>query len=319
MAVGLSAQNVGINADGSAPDNSAMLDVSSNDKGFLPPRIALTATNSASPVTSPAVGLLVYNTATAGSAPNNVAPGFYYWNGTAWISLITSVTGTAPINVDGNASSSVVSLGIVGVANGGTGTSTLTVNNVLLGNGGDPVQTVAPGTSGNVLTSNGASWVSASGGADVHTIGESYGGGIVFYVYDGGRHGLIAATSDLSGTYQWHNTTTYWCNKVRNDGISIGRNNTDSITRKVGGAGYYAASYCARLLTGGFGDWYLPSKYELNLLFLQKDDVGGFTTGEYWSSTESGPGYAYFQNFLDGSYATSIKTTSYRVRAVRCF
>jgi hypothetical protein len=75
---------VAITADGSAPDNSAMLDVKSANRGFLAPRIALTATNSAAPVSSPAEGLLVYNTATAGSSPNNVIPGFYCWKGTRW-------------------------------------------------------------------------------------------------------------------------------------------------------------------------------------------------------------------------------------------
>jgi hypothetical protein len=79
---------VGINADNSAIDNSAMLDVKSTTRGFLPPRVALTATNAAAPVASPASGLLVYNTATAGIAPNNVVPGYYYWNGTSWSSLL---------------------------------------------------------------------------------------------------------------------------------------------------------------------------------------------------------------------------------------
>jgi hypothetical protein len=69
------------------PHASSRLDVSSTDKGFLPPRLALTATNSATPVTLPAAGLLVYNTATSGTSPNNVVPGYYYWNGTAWINL----------------------------------------------------------------------------------------------------------------------------------------------------------------------------------------------------------------------------------------
>lgn len=83
-----------INTDGAAPDNSAMLDVKSNTKGFLPPRVALTAVNVASPVTTPANGLLVYNTATAGTAPNNVVPGNYYWNGTRWIA-VTPPVGTS--------------------------------------------------------------------------------------------------------------------------------------------------------------------------------------------------------------------------------
>jgi hypothetical protein len=78
---------VGINTDGSQPDSSAMLDVKSNNKGFLPPRVALSSINSPNPITSPANGLLIYNTATAGIPPNNVTSGYYYWNGMRWISL----------------------------------------------------------------------------------------------------------------------------------------------------------------------------------------------------------------------------------------
>lgn len=52
--------------------------------------------------------------------------------------------------------------GTVAVANGGTGTTTLTANSVVLGNGTSAVQTVAPGASGNVLTSNGTTWVSSA-------------------------------------------------------------------------------------------------------------------------------------------------------------
>lgn len=72
------------------PNASAKLDVSSTDKGFLPPRIALTAANVFTPVvgtSSAATGLLIYNTATAGTAPNNVVPGYYYWNGTSWVQI----------------------------------------------------------------------------------------------------------------------------------------------------------------------------------------------------------------------------------------
>jgi hypothetical protein len=79
---------VGINTDGNEPDPSAMLDVSAPDKGLLPPRVALTAINMAEPVVSPATGLFVYNTATSGTSPDNVQPGYYCWNGTRWISVI---------------------------------------------------------------------------------------------------------------------------------------------------------------------------------------------------------------------------------------
>ena len=86
---------VSINSNGELPDNSAMLDVKSANKGFLPPRVELTATTSAAPVTSPAIGLLLFNTATSGTPPDNVVPGYYYWNGTLWVP-IAAPQGTNP-------------------------------------------------------------------------------------------------------------------------------------------------------------------------------------------------------------------------------
>jgi hypothetical protein len=87
------------------PNASAKLEVFSNNQGFLPPRIALTATNVASPVTSPAIGLLVYNTATTGTAPNNVAPGYYFWNGTAWVAILGNITTSS---ISGNGTSTTL-------------------------------------------------------------------------------------------------------------------------------------------------------------------------------------------------------------------
>lgn len=87
-----SAQNVGVSTNGTNPDSSAGLDIDFADKGLLMPRVALTATNSASPISSPAVSLMVYNTATAGTAPNNVTPGFYFWDGTTWLRMTAENT-----------------------------------------------------------------------------------------------------------------------------------------------------------------------------------------------------------------------------------
>lgn len=67
------------------PDPSAKLEVNSSNKGFLPPKVELTARNgTSSPIASPATGLFVYNTAVAGLASNAVSPGFYFYNGTNW-------------------------------------------------------------------------------------------------------------------------------------------------------------------------------------------------------------------------------------------
>ncbi|MBI3234951.1 MAG: tail fiber domain-containing protein [Bacteroidetes bacterium] len=72
----------------SAPAASAVLELESGtNKGFLGPKVALTSTTDVSTISSPATGLLVYNTATAGSSPNNVTPGYYYYSGSAWVSM----------------------------------------------------------------------------------------------------------------------------------------------------------------------------------------------------------------------------------------
>ena len=71
-----------------------------------------------------------------------------------------------------------------------------------------------------------------------------------------------------------------------------------------------------------YGDWYLPSLMELNLLFLQKDAVGGFTTNFYWSSTEQiAPGhyYAWGKDFNGSGIIGANKFLTYNVRAIRAF
>lgn len=67
------------------PDASAALDITSNNAGILIPRISITSINDMVTVSSPATGLLIYNTTAAGVVPNDVKPGFYYWNGSRWI------------------------------------------------------------------------------------------------------------------------------------------------------------------------------------------------------------------------------------------
>jgi uncharacterized protein (TIGR02145 family) len=89
---------VSVNSDGSAPDNSAMLDVKSANKGLLIPRVALIGTTDATTIPSPATSLLIYNTATAGTSPYNVTPGYYYWSGTAWVRLSVNAGGSGTTN-----------------------------------------------------------------------------------------------------------------------------------------------------------------------------------------------------------------------------
>ena len=78
------------------------LDISSSTNGFIPPQVALTSVNMAAPIVNPqggilASGTIVYNTAIAGSSPNNVTPGYYFWDGSVWIKFNA---GNTAIDVD---------------------------------------------------------------------------------------------------------------------------------------------------------------------------------------------------------------------------
>ena len=168
-------------------------------------------------------------------------------------------------------------------------------------------------------TYNGSSWV-----GNTHYIGESYGGGIVFYVYDNGQHGLIAATADQSTAIRWSGGS-YTYTRARADGVGAGLKNTAIIIANQGpvDGNPFAATMCNEysITVGGVthGDWYLPSKHELNLLYLQKGVVGGFADAYYWSSSEHDAYYAWYQHFGNGGQDRYNKTNTYYVRAVRAF
>lgn len=131
------------------PHASAKLEVASDRQGFLPPRIALTAINSASPITSPATGLIIFNTATAGTTPNNVLPGYYYWDGSKWNGLVdqgslNSFSGFNPNYAQSNASA---------VSKSATGDIIVSQS---ITTSGRPVQIIA---TGDANPANNGAWV----------------------------------------------------------------------------------------------------------------------------------------------------------------
>ncbi len=157
-----------------------------------------------------------------------------------------------------------------------------------------------------------------------HSVGDKFGGGIVFYVYDDGQHGLIAALADQSTGIRWYGgSITNTC--ARGDGVGAGLKNTAIIIANQGSVdgNSFAARICNEysVTVDGvmYGDWYLPSKYELNLLYAQKTVVGGFAVNGYWSSTENAGNNAWAQYFNDGSQHSDFKGYTYGVRAVRAF
>ena len=82
---------VAINTSGTAPNGSAMLDVSSTNKGILIPTLALSNIIAAAPVSSPATGLLIWNSNAAATGGTGI--GFYYWDGLVWQSILTNTKG----------------------------------------------------------------------------------------------------------------------------------------------------------------------------------------------------------------------------------
>lgn len=174
-----------------------------------------------------------------------------------------------------------------------------------------------------------------------HYVGEFYGGGVVFWVDETGQHGLICAKSNqnsgvpLSSGVPWNSgPNTY--TMARGDGLKAGFMNTAIIIANQGngnGLITYAARICNELqITEGgitYGDWYLPSKYELSLMYQNKAIInatalanGGsaFDNAIYWSSTEYNETEAFQLDFVTGITAHSSKgIVNFRVRAIRAF
>lgn len=161
--------------------------------------------------------------------------------------------------------------------------------------------------------------------------GMSYQGGIFFYLYQPGDsgyvagefHGLVAAPFDQSNSAGWGCVNTFLGGT--STAIGTGKANTELI---VNGCSWvenpHAAQVCADLVLNGYSDWYLPSKDELNQLYLQKAAVGGFHDKQYWSSSECNAENAWAVFIYIGSWRQTNKMrvsyiTMYCTRAIRAF
>jgi hypothetical protein len=150
----------------------------------------------------------------------------------------------------------------------------------------------------------------------VHYIGESFGGGIIFYLDGTGQHGLISSMYD-QGLAEWGCYGTYIGGTA--NVIGSGQANTTAIINGCSQAGT-AARICDELVLNGYSDWFLPSLDELYEMYIHRDLIGNFNSPwPYWSSTEFDGGYAYIVTFWGGGQYFWEKTESDAVRAIRAF
>jgi hypothetical protein len=124
-------------------------------------------------------------------------------------------------------------------------------------------------------------------------IGAKYKGGKIAWKDSTGKHGLIAAEMDMPGgmIYTWDSAMAV-CNK-----------------------------YFVKEGDSTYGGWRLPTKEELNKLYVNKDVVGGFINDYYWSSSEHEEARydAWYHNFNNGLRYGSSGVSKFRVRAVRAY
>lgn len=152
-------------------------------------------------------------------------------------------------------------------------------------------------------------------------------GGLVFYdkgYYSSGWQYLEVAPCDQSPGIPWYTVSRIHLGATATE-IGSGSTNTATLVATQGNADY-AAPLCMNLTLGGYDDWFLPSKDELDQMYhnLKEASLGDFASTWYWSSSESGHDYygdyyVWGQNFSNGNQDDLASVIKYYVRAVRAF
>jgi hypothetical protein len=157
------------------------------------------------------------------------------------------------------------------------------------------------------------------------------GDGLVFLISDGKTFEMAdkawSGAGNLDATAQWCDVTNSNIAGAAGTGIGTGSANTTAMQSPAcsSGAGVSSRAY----LGGGFTDWFLPSRDELNAMYLYSQVAGfdtatyGFATDRYWSSSQQDGEDAPFEgqrlDFLNGDQGVDGKDNPLRVRPIRAF
>lgn len=264
------------------------------------------AANPPSGITTVTISSITQNSALSGGIINNDGGASISAKGVCW-----SSTNTQPTILNST------------VTNNGTGINSFSSNITGLNSGTTyyvrAYATNSAGTGyGNVISFTTSPNLS---------VGQTYQGGIIGYIFAPGDsgyvagqvHGLIVAVSNQSTGAQWGCSGTQISGT--NTTLGSGNSNTQAIVG-ICSSSTIAAALCNNLISGGYSDWYLPSRDELNKLYSNKGSIGGFANASYWSSSQSSTSAttnAISINFGTGVISNNLKTNSFYVRAIRKF
>jgi len=196
---------IGNSTENANPQSILQLENSVRDKGFLLTRLELQSNDLPNPLSSHVDGIIVYNTATAGTAPNNVSPGLYYNNGSAWIKMTTKTPKFGDIkngfqNADHNGWFIV----------NGRAVSTLNVNQRAVAAALGFSTNLPDATDRFLKNTNGTDAVKTVAGADTFTISRANLPNVTF-----------SGTTNTTGNH----THTYTDNPATTTNVAAGTNN----------------------------------------------------------------------------------------------
>jgi hypothetical protein len=156
-------------------------------------------------------------------------------------------------------------------------------------------------------------------------LGDFYQGGRIFYL-ENRVSGLIGLTKDLEylGLTGPEVRFMWGTESLIGTTLSDGQYNTELLAANASDAGYAGFHFKKGYSNGGFSDWYIPSKSELDTLKKYKAYVGGFSNSSdwqamYWSSSENSASMGYIINMNDVGTTTNEKTTYFKIRPIRKF